>query len=347
MTEEPEISATEQEYYEHFRFVVDPGQTPLRIDKFLFNHVAGVSRTRIQAAAEAGCIRVHEKPVKSNYKIKPHDLISVVLSTPPVEIELIPENIPLDILYEDSDMIIVDKKAGMVVHPGVGNYNGTMLNALLYHCENHVKAKGAKPYLLHRIDKDTSGLLVVALHETAQAKLARQFFEHTVARLYQALVWGDFEEEEGRIEGHIGRSLKNRKVMDVFPDGKYGKEAITHYRVAERFRYVTLVECRLETGRTHQIRAHMKYIRHPLFNDATYGGDQILKGTSFTKYKQFVQNCFNLIPGQALHAQKLGFIHPGNGNYIEFESPLPAGFLAVLNKWRSYTTYKDPELSEE
>jgi 23S rRNA pseudouridine1911/1915/1917 synthase len=343
MTGESEIITIEQEFFEHHHLVVDQGQGLLRIDKYVFNHIANVSRTKIQAAAEAGCIRVNEKPVKSNYKVKPGDVISIVLSSPPVEFELIAEDIPINILYEDKDIIIVDKTAGMVVHPGVGNFTGTLLNALLYHTENHSKTKDARPYLLHRIDKDTSGVLVVALNETAQAKLAKQFFEHTIDRKYLALVWGDFREEEGTIEGHIGRSLKNRKVMDVFPDGSHGKEAITHYRVIERFRYVTLVECTLETGRTHQIRAHMQHIGHPLFNDATYGGDQILKGTTFTKYKQYIQNCFKIIPRQALHAQLLGFIHPSTGKRVKFESPLPEDFASVLEKWRNYTNYLKEE----
>ena len=343
MTEEPEITGTEQEFYEHHRFTVDPGQDLLRVDKYLFSRISAVSRTRIQAAADAGCIRVNEKAVKANYRVKPGDVVTVVLSTPPVEFELVPENIPLHLLYEDDDVIIIDKEAGMVVHPAHGNYTGTMLNALLYHLMNKAGGKPVKPYLLHRIDKDTSGVLAVALNETAQAILAKQFFEHTIERRYLALVWGDFKEENGTISGHIGRSLKNRKVMDVFPDGSHGREAITHYRLLERFRYVSLVECTLETGRTHQIRAHMQHIGHPLFNDATYGGDKILKGTTFTKYRQFVQNCFKLISRQALHAQYLGFVHPTTGKKVYFESPLPEDFSSVLEKWRNYSQYIKPQ----
>lgn len=339
MIEETDITNTEQEFYEHYRFVVDPGQSLLRIDKFLTNHIERVSRTKIQAAANANCIIVNEKSVKSNYKVKPGDSISVVMSTPPVDFDLIPENIPLNILYVDNDIIVVDKKAGMVVHPGYGNFYGTLLNALLYYTENQYKDKDIKPLLLHRIDKDTSGILVVACNENSQAFLAKHFFEHTISRKYIALVWGDFEENEGTITGHVGRSLKDRKVMTVFPDGKYGKHAVTHYKVIERFRYVTMVECILETGRTHQIRAHMRYIGHPLFNDATYGGNKILKGTTFSKYKQFVQNCFNIMPRQALHAKYLGFIHPSENKLIEFDSQLPDDFNSLIDKWRNYTQY--------
>jgi 23S rRNA pseudouridine1911/1915/1917 synthase len=343
MTEDPDISPQEQEFYEHHRFTVDVGQELLRIDKYLFSRIHNVSRTKIQAAADADCILVNDKPVKSSYRVKPKDVISVVMGSPPVEFELIAEDIPLNILYEDNDILVLDKLAGLVVHPGYGNFTGTMLNGLLYHCQNKRGNDGVQPYLLHRIDKGTSGVLVVALNEVAQAKLAKHFFDHTIQRRYTALVWGDFEEEEGTITGHIGRSLKNRKVMDVFPDGQYGKHAVTHYKVLEKFRYVTLVECILETGRTHQIRAHMQHIGHPLFNDATYGGDQILKGTTFTKYKQFVQNCFNIIPRQALHARHLGFVHPTSGKQMEFESSLPDDFSTVLEKWRNYISFTKQE----
>jgi 23S rRNA pseudouridine1911/1915/1917 synthase len=346
MTEEQEYVLQEQELYEHHHFVVDAGQALLRIDKFLFTKIPHVSRTKIQAAADANCILVNEKPVKSSYKVKPRDVISVVMGSPPVEFELIAEELPLDIVYEDADILLVDKKAGMVVHPAYGNFTGTLLNGLIYHTQHHPKLRDIQPFLLHRIDKDTSGILVVALNETAQAKLAKRFFEHSIKRRYKALVWGDFEEDEGTITGHIGRSLKNRKVMDVFPDGKYGKEAITHYKVLERFRYVTLVECILETGRTHQIRAHMQHIGHPLFNDATYGGDRILKGTTFTKYKQFIQNCFLAMPRQALHAEYLGFEHPSKGTFMEFTSPLPSDFQTVLEKWKTYVTFSKHEFEE-
>lgn len=344
MKEETELQTSDQEFYEHHHFDVDPGQSLVRIDKFLFSKIQGVSRTKIQAAAEANCILVNEKPVKSSYKVKPRDVISVVMGSPPISFELIPEDIPLNIVYEDDDILVVDKPAGLVVHPGFGNFTGTMLNGLLYHAQSYPAAAQKQPFLLHRIDKDTSGILVVALNETAQAKLAKNFFDHTIKRRYTALVWGDFDHDEGTITGHIGRSLKNRKVMDVFPDGRYGKEAVTHYRVIERFRYVSLVECVLETGRTHQIRAHMQHIGHPLFNDSTYGGDRILRGTTFTKYKQFVQNCFALLPNQALHARYLGFEHPHTGHFMEFTSPLPAGFSELIEKWKTYVTFtRDPE----
>lgn len=343
MKEETEPAIADQEYFEHHRFVVDPGQALLRIDKYLFSKISGVSRTKIQAAADAACILVNEKPVKSSFKVKPGDVISVVMGAPPIEFELIAENIPINIVYEDEDILIVDKAAGMVVHPGYGNFTGTLLNALMYHTANRPDSKAIQPYLLHRIDKDTSGILLVALNEKAQAKLAKHFFEHTIQRQYNALVWGDFEEDTGTITGHIGRSAKNRKVMDIFPDENYGKHAITHYRVLERFHYVSLLECTLETGRTHQIRAHMQHIKHPLFNDATYGGDVILKGTTFTKYKQFIQNCFRVLPRQALHAKHLGFIHPSSGKFMEFESELPPDFSSVLEKWRTYVTFKKIE----
>ncbi len=341
--ESSDPTIAEQEFFEHHRFVVDPGQSLLRVDKYLFEKIAGVSRTKIQAAADAGCILVNDKSVRSSYKVKPADVISVVMGSPPISFELIAENIPLNIVYKDNDILIIDKPAGMVVHPGYGNFTGTMLNGLLHFVKQNYPEGSAQPYLLHRIDKDTSGILVVALNENAQAKLAKHFFDHTIKRRYQALVWGDFDHEEGTVTGHIGRSLKNRLVMDVFPDGSYGKHAVTHYKVLERFRYVTLLECILETGRTHQIRAHMQHIGHPLFNDATYGGDKILKGTTFTKYKQFIQNCFNLMPRQALHARYLGFEHPTTGKFIEFESALPKDFSGVLEKWNTYISFSKEE----
>jgi 23S rRNA pseudouridine1911/1915/1917 synthase len=339
MSEETDLLAAEQEFFEHHRFIADPGQSQLRVDKYLFAKIQGVSRTKIQAAADAGCILVNDKPVKSSYKVKPQDVVSVVMGAPPVTFELIAENIPLNIVYQDKDILVINKPAGLVVHPGYGNFTGTMLNGLIYHVQQFFPDGPEQPYLLHRIDKDTSGILVVALNENAQAKLAKHFFDHTIKRRYYALVWGDFDHEEGTITGHIGRSLKNRKVMDVFPEGQYGKHAVTHYRVLERFRYVSLLECTLETGRTHQIRAHMQHIGHPLFNDATYGGDKILKGTTFTKYKQFIQNCFSILPRQALHARFLGFEHPVSGTNMEFESPLPDDFSNVLEKWKTYITF--------
>jgi 23S rRNA pseudouridine1911/1915/1917 synthase len=328
----------QEELFEHHRFVVDKGQEPLRIDKFLVNRLAQTSRNRIQNACDAGAILVNSRPVKSNHKVKPSDIVQVVLPEPVREIELIPQDIPINIQYEDEDVLIVNKAAGMVVHPAYGNYSGTLMNALVHHFSQLPSMEGhpSRPGLVHRIDKNTSGLLVIAKSELAMVQLASEFFERTIERKYTALVWGDFEEEEGRIEGHIGRSHKDRKIMDVFPDGDYGKPAVTHYRVVERFGYVTLLECRLETGRTHQIRVHLKHIRHPLFNDQEYGGDSILKGTTFSKYRQFVDNCFALLPGQALHARTLGFIHPRTRKPVHFEAPLPGPFQELLEKWRTY-----------
>jgi 23S rRNA pseudouridine1911/1915/1917 synthase len=327
----------DQELYEHYRIEVDPGQTPLRIDKFLMGRIENVSRNKIQNAATAGNILVNERAVKSNYKVKPKDVVSVVMSQPPRVLELVPQEIPLNIVFEDDYIIVINKEPGMVVHPGYANYDGTLLNALLYHMREESANNTEKtPLLAHRIDKDTSGILLIGKDEQTQAILAHQFFHHTIQRKYIALVWGDLKEEEGTITGHIGRSLKDRRVMSVFPNGEYGKHAVTHYKVLERLGYVTLVECQLETGRTHQIRAHMKYLGHPLFNDATYGGDQILKGTTFTKYKQFVQNCFSLIPRQALHAKSLGFMHPKSGDEVFFDSVLPNDMQLAIDKWRKY-----------
>jgi 23S rRNA pseudouridine1911/1915/1917 synthase len=331
------------EMYEHFRIVVDQGQSLLRIDKFLINRLENTSRNKIQIAAKAGNILVNDKPVKSNHKIHPNDVISIVMTHPPRDIEIIPENIPLEIVYEDDDLIIINKKPGMVVHPAYGNYTGTLVNALTYYFNQQKNKDGeiVKPYLVHRIDKDTSGIMIVAKTELAQTRLANDFFNHTIDRKYQALVWGDFKEESGTVIGHIGRSLKDRKVMSVFPDGEYGKHAITHWRVIERLGYVTLIECKLETGRTHQIRAHMRYIKHPLFNDATYGGDEILKGTTFTKYKQFVQNCFKMLPRQALHAKSLGITHPITQAKLFFDSELPEDMATTIDKWRQYAKHME------
>lgn len=332
----------EEELYEHHRIVVDPGQNPERIDKFLFNRIINVSRNKIQQAAKAGSILVNQEVVKSNYKVKPHDIITVVLTHPPRITEILPEDIPLEVVYEDKDVIVVNKPAGMVVHPAYANFDGTLLNALAgYFKKNNVKeVENGFGYLVHRIDKDTSGLLLVAKNEMAQTVLAKQFFDHSVERIYYALVWGDLEEEEGTIEGHIGRHPKDRREMTVFEDGSTGKHAVTHYRVLERFGYVTLVDCRLETGRTHQIRAHFRYLKHPLFGDEKYGGSEILKGTTFTKYKQFVQNCFKILPRQALHAKTLGFIHPVTKKKLSFDSPLPEDLRTVLEKWRNYALHK-------
>jgi len=338
MSEESFNNQESQELYEHYRFTADKGQRPLRIDKFLMNLIENATRNKIQNAAKAGNILVNQNPVKQNYKVKPDDVISIVLTYPPQKVELIAEDLPLNIVYEDDDVIVVNKKAGMVVHPGYANYTGTLLNALIHHFEKNKEEE--QPHLVHRIDKDTSGLLLVAKNELAQSKLARQFFDHSVERKYQALVWGDFEEDKGKIEGNLARHPKDRRIMKVFPDGSKGKEAITHYKVLQRFTYVTLVECELETGRTHQIRAHMKYIGHPLFNDETYGGEQILKGTTFSKYKQFVKNCFDTIPRQALHAKSLGFKHPATGKEMFFDSELPEDMQKVLEKWENYAVHK-------
>ncbi len=329
---------TPGEMYEHYQFTADPGQKPLRIDRFLVARIENASRNKIQEAAQAGFILVNDKPVKPNYKIKPGDDVRVMMSQPPREIEIIPEDIPLEIVYEDDSLIVVNKPAGLVVHPGYGNYTGTLVNALSWHFRDLEMFKDntdPRPGLIHRIDKNTSGLLVIAKTETAKVKLAAQFADHSSQRTYQALVWGNLN-EEGTITGHIGRSLKNRKVMTVFPEGEYGKHAVTHYRVLERFDYVSLVECRLETGRTHQIRAHMKHIGHPIFNDNEYGGDRVLKGTTFTKYKQFVMNGFEICPRQALHAKTLGFVHPETNEQMSFDSDLPEDMSQLIDRWRNY-----------
>ncbi len=331
------------ELYEHFRFVAGEGQEPLRVDKFLMNFIENATRNKIQLAIKAGNVLVNDSEVKANYKVKPQDVVRVVLAHPPHENLLVPEDIPLDIVYEDEELIVIDKPAGLVVHPGHGNYSGTLVNGLIYHFQNLPKNSSDRPGLIHRIDKDTSGLLVVAKTDFSMAHLARQFFNRTTQRRYLALVWGSIEQEEGTIEGHIGRSQKNRLQMEVYPEGDHGKPAVTHFRVLERFSYVTLVECRLETGRTHQIRAHFKHLGHPLFNDERYGGDKILKGTTFTKYRQFVENCFKVLPRQALHAQTLGFEHPTTGEQMHFESDIPADMSACLEKWRIYTRSQKEE----
>ncbi|MBR1792280.1 MAG: RluA family pseudouridine synthase [Bacteroidales bacterium] len=309
----------------------------LRIDKYLQMRLEGISRNKIQAAAKASCIVVNGKAAKSNYKVKPCDTISILLPEPPHEFELVAEDIPLKVVYEDDDVLVIDKQPGLVVHPGVGNYTGTLLNGLLHYFQDKKGRDGEpiSPYLVHRIDKDTSGLLLIAKNEAAQVVLAKQFFDHTIERKYNALVWGDFADTTGTIDGNLERSPKDRRVMMVC-DPERGKHAVTHWSVVERFGYVTLVECVLETGRTHQIRAHMRSIGHPLFNDAAYGGNEILKGTTFTKYKQFVSNCFQLMPRQALHALVLGFEHPTTGQHMHFESPMPDDFSSLLAKWRGY-----------
>ena len=326
--------------YEHYVFTADSGQQPLRVDKFLMNRIENATRNKIQQAAKAGSVHVNDLAVKSNYKVKGGDKVQVLFAHPPYENLLVGEEIPLDIVYEDETLVVVNKAAGMVVHPGHGNYSGTLLNALLHHFESLPLNTNERPGLVHRIDKDTSGLLVVAKTERAMTHLAKQFFEKTSARSYLALVWGDVLDDKGTIEGHIGRDPKNRLLMTVFPDGDQGKEAITHYEVVERFGYTTLLRCQLETGRTHQIRAHLKSIGHTLFSDARYGGNHILKGTTFTKYKQFVDNCFKLLPRQALHAQTLGFVHPISGKSMSFEAALPNDMLAALDKWRHYAKHR-------
>lgn len=334
------------ELYERHRIVADKGQKPLRVDKFLTNRLEQVSRNKIQAAAAAGFIQVNGKNVKSNYKVKPNDVVVVFMEHESQEFELIPENIPIRIEYEDDTLLIVNKQPGMVVHPAYGNYTGTLVNALAWHLrENPLFADGGeRPGLVHRIDKNTSGLLVVAKTDQAKLHLGKQFFDHTTHRRYWALVWGDLKEDQGTITGHIGRHPKNRKIRYVFPEADQGKHAVTHYKVLERFDYVTLVECRLETGRTHQIRVHMAYIGHPLFNDNEYGGDTVLKGTTFTKYKQFIQNCFKTIPRQALHAKELGFIHPKTGEQKIFISQIPSDFQQVLEKWRNYVKHRKEDV---
>ena len=324
--------------FEHYRFKVDPGQSSLRIDKFLSNRIDNASRSRIQAAADAGNILVNNSPVKPNYKVKPNDEILIVMDFPKHELKIIPEDIPLNIVYEDDQLMVINKPPDFVVHPGHGNYTGTLVNALAYYFKDLplFNSEDPRPGLVHRIDKDTSGLMVIAKTEMAKNKLALQFYEKTSERKYQALVWGSLKEDEGTIEGNIGRSPKNRQIFTVFPEGDYGKPAVTHYKVLKRIGYVSLVECQLETGRTHQIRVHMKYINHPLFNDANYGGDQILRGTTFSKYKQFVQNCFKILPRQALHAKTLGFIHPITGDKMQFDSELPEDMKTVVEKWENY-----------
>ncbi len=341
MKEQEEHINTDDDLYEHFKFVASEGQEPLRVDKFLMNFIENSTRNKIQQAVKAGNVLVNQAVVKANYKVKPKDVVRVVLAHPPHENLLVAEDIPLDIVHEDESVIVVNKAAGMVVHPGHGNYSGTLVNGLIYHFEHLPKNSSDRPGLVHRIDKDTSGLLVVAKTEFAMANLAKQFYDRTTERLYLALVWGSVEEDEGTITGNVGRSLKNRLQMSVFPDGDFGKHAVTHYKVLERFSYVTLVECKLETGRTHQIRAHFRYLGHPLFNDERYGGNRVLKGTTYTKYKQFVDNCFKILPRQALHAKTLGFVHPESKEQLFFNSELPDDMRNCLEKWRNYTVHQN------
>ena len=335
---EEEFEEDELALYEHHRILVDKGQSSVRIDKFLTERIANATRNKVQQTIDSGGVQVNGHSVKSNYKIKGLDDIRVLLEKPPRDTEVISENIHLDIVYEDTDLLVVNKPPGMVVHPAHGNWSGTLVNGLVYHFQHLPEMKGnvGRPGLVHRIDKDTSGLLVIAKTEETMAPWAAQFFYHTIQRTYLALVWGEPEAEEGTIVGHVGRSAKDRKVMDVFPDGSQGKHAITHWKVLKRLRYVSLVQCTLETGRTHQIRAHFKFLGHPLFNDAMYGGDKIRKGTQFAKYKSFINNCFDAMPRQALHAMSLGFVHPITKKNLYFEAPLPADFSTVLQKWEQY-----------
>ena len=337
----PEELSSSDSLYEHYSFTADPGQSPLRVDKFLMARIENATRNKIQQAAKAGSIFVGDNIVKSNYKVKGGDAVKVLFSHPPYENLLVPEPIPLDVVFEDEVLVVLNKPAGLVVHPGHGNYSGTLLNGLLHHFKQLPKNANDRPGLVHRIDKDTSGLLVVAKTDIAMTHLAKQFFDKTSERKYTALVWGDVKEDAGTITGAIGRHPKNRLQMAVFEDNSQGKEAVTHYQVLERFGYVTLLECQLETGRTHQIRAHMKHFGHTLFNDARYGGDSILKGTSFSKYKQFVENCFTLLPRQALHAKTLGFIHRVSGKLMQFDSSLPDDFISAVEKWRHYAQHKN------
>lgn len=336
---ENEENVEAEELFEHFKVKADLKQDLIRIDKFLMDRIPSTSRNRLQVAAKNGSLLVNGIAVKSNYKVKPLDEISFVLPHPVRNLELIPQDIPLNIVYEDDDLIVINKPAGLVVHPGYGNYTGTLVNALVYHFDNLPSLPNnyyGRPGLVHRLDKNTSGIMVVAKTEDALTKLAKQFFDRTTERRYHALVWGDFEEDEGTVTGNLARSIKNRKIMDVYEDPEIGKHAVTHYKVLERFGYVSLIECKLETGRTHQIRIHMKHIGHTLFNDFDYGGDRILKGTMFSKYKQFVDNCFNILPRQALHAKSLGFTHPTTKEWMQFESDLPEDMIDGIDKWRKY-----------
>lgn len=336
-----DLQEDNEDLFEHYRIEADAGQSLLRIDKFLQDRLPNASRNKIQSAIKEGYVKVGDREIKSNYKVKPGDIITIALPEPPRDTEVDPENIPLDIIYEDASVLLVNKPAGMVVHPAYNNWTGTLVNGLVYHFRHLPQMAGneGRPGLVHRIDKGTSGLLVVAKNENALNKLARQFFEHSIKRTYLALVWGVPAESEGTINVNLGRSLKDRRIIAPFHDEDKGKRAITHYRMLNDLRYVSLMECKLETGRTHQIRAHMKYLGHPIFNDPGYGGDRILKGTIFSKYKSFVNNCFDIIPRPALHANSLGFIHPDTGKSVYFESPMPEDMRQVIEKWENYVKY--------
>ncbi|MCR9251890.1 MAG: RluA family pseudouridine synthase [bacterium] len=344
MSESQEFDVEENdELFEHHRIVVDKKQQLLRIDKFLMDRLPNVTRNKLQDAIKSGFVMVNGKAVKPNHKVHPDDVIKIALPEPPRDTEVVPEDIPLNIIYEDDDLLVVNKEAGMVVHPAYQNWTGTLVNALTFHFQNlpTMKDNEGRPGLVHRIDKDTSGLLVIAKSENAMSSLAKQFFDHSIERTYYALVWGEPEPEDGTIDVNLGRSLKDRRVTAAFPEGDFGRHAITHYKTIKQLRYVSLIQCNLETGRTHQIRAHMKHLGHPIFNDATYGGDKILKGTTFSKYKQFVDNCFKTIPRQALHAKSLGFIHPTTKEFIQFDSELPFDFQEVMEKWDNYVKFHD------
>lgn len=331
----------DDELFEHHRIIADSRQSLMRMDKFLMDRLPNVTRTKIQDGLHDGFIKVNDKTAKPNYKVRPHDVVTVSFPQPPRDNEVLPENIPLNIMYEDEYLLVINKAAGMVVHPAYQNWTGTLVNALTYHFQSLPELPGndGRPGLVHRIDKDTSGLLVIAKTEQSLTALAKQFFDHTIERAYWAIVWGIPNPPDGTINVNVGRSLKDRRVTTAFPAGDYGRHAITHYRLLQDLRYVSLIECRLETGRTHQIRAHMKHIGHPLFNDAMYGGDQVLKGTVFSKYKQFVENCFGIIPRQALHAKTLGFVHPATKKFMRFESDLPDDFKNAIEKWEHYVKY--------
>jgi 23S rRNA pseudouridine1911/1915/1917 synthase len=341
MIDEELLEDNDDELFEHHRIVADARQGLVRIDKFLMDRLPNVTRTKIQNGIHDGFVKVNDKSIKPNYKVHPNDVITVSFPEPPRDTDVVPENIPLNIVFEDEHLLVVNKSAGMVVHPAFQNWSGTLVNALTYHFQNLPEMPGndGRPGLVHRIDKDTSGLLVIAKTEKAMTSLAKQFFDHSIQRTYQAIVWGVPDPPQGTINVNVGRSLKDRRVTTAFPEGDFGRTAITHYKMLQDFRYVSLIECKLETGRTHQIRAHMKYIGHPIFNDATYGGNEAMKGTVFSKYKQFVDNCFKIIPRQALHAKTLGFIHPAKNEFMQFDSELPADFKEVIEKWEHYVKY--------
>ncbi len=341
MMDDELLEENDDELFEHHRIVTDAKQGLVRIDKFLMDRLPNVTRTKIQHGIHDGFVKVNEKEIKPNYKVHPNDVITVSFPEPPRDTDVVPENIPLHITFEDEHLLVINKSAGMVVHPAYQNWSGTLVNALAYHFQHLPEMPGndGRPGLVHRIDKDTSGLLVIAKTEKAMASLAKQFFDHSIERTYQAIVWGVPVPPEGTINVNVGRSLKDRRVTTAFPEADFGRTAITHYRLLQDYRYVSLIECKLETGRTHQIRAHMKFIGHPIFNDGTYGGNEVLKGTVFSKYKQFVDNCFKIIPRQALHAKTLGFIHPATNKFIQFDSELPADFKEVMERWENYVKY--------